>query len=112
MLSLSIVSDPLLEVRGHAFVWKCEVTINPHNGAENNYVSSYVIVSQCSQLKYFHSIHILLALSGALIAIRIASVLNTGLSLSEPLQLYQKQSRDSSAGYMYTLWEQQDITAR
>ena len=28
---------------------------------------------------------------------------NIGLSLSEPLQLYQKQSLDSSAGYMYTL---------
>ena len=26
-----------------------------------------------------------------------------GISLSEPLQLYQKQSLDSSAGYMYTL---------
>ena len=37
---------------------------------------------------------------------------NIGLSLfvSEPLQLYQKQSLDSSAGYMYTLWVQQDIT--
>ena len=35
-------------------------------------------------------------------------VLNTGLTLSEPLQ----QSLDSSAGYMYTLWVQQDITAR
>ena len=28
---------------------------------------------------------------------------NIGLSLSEPLQLYQKQSLDSSAGYMYTI---------
>ena len=28
---------------------------------------------------------------------------NIGLSLSEPLQLYQKQSLDSSAGYIYTL---------
>ena len=36
-------------------------------------------------------------------------VLNTGLSLSEPIQLYQRQSLDSSAGY---LWVQQDITAR
>ena len=35
---------------------------------------------------------------------------NIGLSLSEPLQLYQKQSLDSYAGYMYTLWVQQDIT--
>merc|ERR1711949_10687 len=34
---------------------------------------------------------------------QITPVLNTGLSLSEPLQLYQKQSLDSSAGYMYTL---------
>ena len=43
---------------------------------------------------------------------QITPVLNTGLSLSEPLQLYQRQSLDSSAGYMYTLWVQQDITAR
>ena len=35
---------------------------------------------------------------------------NIRLSLSEPIQLYQKQSLDSSAGYMYTLWVQQDIT--
>ena len=28
---------------------------------------------------------------------------NIGLSLSEPIQLFQKQSVDSSAGYMYTL---------
>ena len=34
---------------------------------------------------------------------QITPVLNTGLSLSEPLQLYQGQSLDSSAGYMYTL---------
>ena len=34
---------------------------------------------------------------------QITTVLNTGLSLSEPLQLYQRQSLDSSAGYMYTL---------
>ena len=33
-------------------------------------------------------------------------------SLSEPLKLYQRQSLDSSAGYKYTLWVQQDITAR
>ena len=49
---------------------------------------------------------------------QITPVLNTGLSLSEPLQLYkgynaiQRQSLDSSAGYMYTLWVQQDIAAR
>ena len=43
---------------------------------------------------------------------QITSVLNTGLSLSEPLQPYQGQLLDSSAGYMYTLWVQQDITAR
>ena len=43
---------------------------------------------------------------------RYTLVLNTGLSLSEPLQLYQRQSLDSSAGYMYTLWVQQDINAR
>ena len=61
--------------------------------------------------------HHLLAPSGALIAIpdlllthhptffQITPVLknNIELSLSEPLQLYQKQSLDSSAGYMYTL---------
>ena len=28
---------------------------------------------------------------------------NSGLSLSEPLQLYHKQSLDSYAGYMYTI---------
>ena len=28
----------------------------------------------------------------------------------QPLQLYQKQSLDSSAGFMYTLWVQKDIT--
>ena len=39
-------------------------------------------------------------------------VLNTRLSLSGPLQLYQRQSLDSPAGYMYTLWVQQDISAR
>ena len=43
---------------------------------------------------------------------RYTPVLNTGLSLSEPLQIYQRQSLDSSASYMYTLWVQQDITAR
>ena len=49
---------------------------------------------------------------------QITPVLNTGLSLSEPLQLYkgynalQRQSLDSSAGHMYTLWVQQDIAAR
>ena len=43
---------------------------------------------------------------------QITPVLNTGLSLSEPQQLYQGQSLDSSAGYMYTLWVQHDITAR
>ena len=37
---------------------------------------------------------------------------NIGLSLSEPLELYQGQSLASSARYMYTLWVQQDITAR
>ena len=37
---------------------------------------------------------------------------NIGLSLSVPLQLYQKQLLDSSAGYMYILWVQQDITIR
>ena len=34
---------------------------------------------------------------------QITPVLDTGLSLSEPLQLYQRQSLDSFAGYMYTL---------
>ena len=34
---------------------------------------------------------------------QITPVLNTGLSLSEPLQKFQGQSLDSSAGYMYTL---------
>ena len=49
---------------------------------------------------------------------QITPVLNTELSLSDPLQLYKgyntilRQSLDSSAGYMYTLWVQQDITAR
>ena len=41
----------------------------------------------------------------------ITPVLDTRLSLSETIELYQKQSLDSSAGYMYTLWVQQDITA-
>ena len=40
---------------------------------------------------------------------QITRVLNTGLSLSEPLQLYHKQSLDSSAGYVYPLRKQQDI---
>ena len=31
---------------------------------------------------------------------QITPILNTGLSLSEPPQLYQRQSLDSSAGYM------------
>ena len=43
---------------------------------------------------------------------QITPVLNTRSKLSEPLQLYQRQSLDSFAGYMYTLWVQQDITAR
>ena len=49
---------------------------------------------------------------------QITPVLNTGLSLSEPLQLYkgynaiQRQSLDSSADYMYILWVQQDTAAR
>ena len=70
------------------------------------------------------SIRQFLAQKGALIAIltyywcsthqlfHITPVLNTKLSLSEPFQLYQGQSLDSSAGYMYTLWVQQGITAR
>ena len=43
---------------------------------------------------------------------QITPVLNTGLSLSEPLQLYKRQSLDLYAGYMYTIWVQQDLTAR
>ena len=77
--------------------------------------------STLSTLTRFSSI--LLAPSGALIAIPTyywpiptfsdnTPVLNTGLSLSEPLQLYQGQSLDSSAGFMYTSWEQQGLTAR
>ena len=44
---------------------------------------------------------------------QITPVLNTGLSLlSHYSNIYHRQSLDSSAGYMYTLWVQQDITAR
>ena len=43
---------------------------------------------------------------------RYTPALNTGLSLSESQQQYQRQSLESFAGYMYTLWVQQDITAR
>ena len=79
---------------------------------------------QCSSPPWWDHKHVwLLAPSGALIAIptyywsstplfQITPVLNTGFSLSEPQQLYERQSLDSSAGYMYTLRVQQDITAR
>ena len=39
---------------------------------------------------------------------QITPVFDTGLSLSEPIQLYQGRSLDSSSGYMCTLWVQLD----
>ena len=39
-----------------------------------------------------------------------ANNIGLSLSVSEPQQLYQKQSLDSSAGYIRTFWVHQDIT--
>ena len=71
-----------------------------------------VLLKVFSSVRSFNSHSVLLVTQHQQPLFQITPVLNTGLSLSDPLQLYQGQSLDSSVGYMYTLWVQEDITAR